>query len=236
MTVEYLDLREDCLAAPTRWDCAVIEARMLWPHDPDMRGRYLSAVSVKVGVSSIGRVPLQEATPTEMREIGAKVREFGEAMLSAPRVEDFTARAKSAFTHGMVAGKLLYDAVGYHELDPTKAGLTAAKERIEARLWPNLRVKVKTIDNTIWPIFRSVAHFWAAHILWAMQTEDNTFPCRIADLGMFLAVGEAYRQQGESIRPSPKAPTMLLRPDESVLIPEAISLPAIEFFHASPSR
>lgn len=232
MTADYLDLREDCLTVPTRWDLAVIEARMLWPHDPDTRNRFLSAVSVKVGVSSIGRVPFEEPTPITQDE----VREFGEAMLSAPRVEDFTALAKSAFTHGMVAGKLLYDAVGYHELDPTKAGLTAAKERIEARLWPDLRVKVKTIDNAIWPTWRAVAHFWAAHILWTMQTEDGTFPCRTADLGMFLAVVEAYRQQGETIRPSPKAPTMLLRPGESVLIPAAIPLPAIEIFHTSPSR
>ncbi len=82
MTVKYLDLREDCLARPTRWDCAVIEARMLWPHDSDRRDRYLRAVSVKVAVAAIDRVPLPKPSPTE-------VRELAEVMLSAPRVEDF---------------------------------------------------------------------------------------------------------------------------------------------------
>ena len=211
---EYLDLREDCLAAPTRWDLAVIEARMLWPHDPDMRGRYLSAVSVKVAVSTIGRVPLQEPTPPTP----AEVREFGEAMLSAPRVEDFTKAGVRARKHGVVAGMILYEAVGRHDIGSENTEMSVIKSALVALLGPEQRLSQKTIDNTVWPRYRPVAHLWAAFIDRSLETNSNTLPCRGRDLPLFLATAEAYRRRGETIRSTPKSPNTVLRPGEAVII------------------
>lgn len=221
---EYLDLREDCLAAPTRWDLAVIEARMLWPHDPEIRGRFLSAVSVKVGVSSIGRVPLEEPTPPTPDE----VREFGEAMLSAPRVEDFTAAGERAYHHGMVAGGILVEVVGASAVGRENVGLAGIKSMLAARLSRWGRLSQKTIDNSVWPRYRSVAHFWAAHILISKETDSSALPCRLRDLDLFLATADACRLRGEGIRSAPQATTPVLRQGEAVLIPPALALPEIE--------
>ena len=217
MTADYLDLREDCLVAPTRWDLAVIEARMLWPHDPDIRGRFLSAVSVKIGVSTIGRIPLQEATPPTP----AEVREFGEAMLSAPRVEDFTEAGNKAYFHGLVAGKILYEAVGRHDIGSENPGLAAIKSMLTAYFD---RLSQKTIDDVVWPRYRSVAHFWAAHLTVSEEIGIAVFPCRTHDLAHFLATAEAYRRRGETTR-SPQSPSPVLRPGEAVMIPPALALP-----------
>lgn len=221
MSVEYLDLRADCLAEPSRWDLAVIEARMLWPHDADLRDQYLSAVSVKVAVASIDRVPIAKPTPTE-------VRELAEAMLSAPRVEDFTEAGAKAKRHGMVAGTILYDALGFYDIGRGNTSLGDIKRALAARLGPEEHLTEKTLDNTVWRLYRSVAHFWAGHILISRETDSRVFPCRLRDLDFFLATADACRLRGETIRSSPKSPTTVLRPGEAVMIPPAIALPEIE--------
>ncbi len=226
MTVEYLDLREDCLARPTRWDCAVIEARMLWPHDSDTRGRYLSAVSVKVAAAAIDRVPISKPSPTE-------VRELAEAMLSAPRVEDFTKAGNKAKIHGVVAGKILYDAVGLHDTGRDNTGLSAIKSALVAHLGRGQHLSQKTIDNTVWPRYRSVAHFWAAYLHRSQETNNTALPCRARDLSLFLAVAEVYRRRGETIRSSSKSPTTVLRPGEAVMIPLALALPEVELIFST---
>ena len=218
---EYLDLREDCLTAPTRWDCAIIEARMLWPHDSDTRDRYLSAVSVKVAVASIDRVPLTKPSPTE-------VREFGEALLSAPRVEDFTVAGNRAYIHGVVAGKILFEAVGRHDIGSKNTGLSTIKSELADHLGRGQHLSQKTIDNTVWPRYRSVAHLWAAYQVRLQETNTTTLPCRAQDLEVFLATAEAYRRRGETIRSTPQSPTTVLRPGEAVMIPPALALLEVE--------
>ncbi len=226
---DYLDLREDCLTAPTRWDLAVIEARMLWPHDPDMRGRFLSAVSVKVGVSSIGRVPLQEPTPPTP----AEVREFGEAMLSAPRVEDFTLAGEKATARGLIAGKILLEAVGAHAVGRKNVGLVNIKKRVGTSGSRLGRTTLETVDNKAWYPYRSVAHLWAAHILISKETDSSACPCRLRDLDLFLATADACRLRGETIRSAPQATKPLLRPGEAVMIPPALALPEVELIFST---
>ncbi len=213
---DYLELRDDCLAGPTRWDLAVIEAQMLWPHDAATRSRYMSAVSTKLNVAAIDRVPLQKPTPTE-------VREFGEMLLTAPRIGDFTKAAQKAFVHGAVAGKLLHEAIGLHEIGRENAGLGGIKSMLAACLGPGRHLSQKTIDNTVWPRYRAVAHFWAAHF--SEETDSGVFPCRTRELALFLATAEAYRRLGETIRSTSKSPTTVLRPGDAVMIPPTIALP-----------
>ena len=94
---EYLDLREDCLTEPTPYDLAVIGVRMLWPHDPKMRGRYLSAGTFSLLPAAIKHLSVPKPTLAE-------VSELEKMTLSAPRVEDFTEAMEKATAHGLIAG------------------------------------------------------------------------------------------------------------------------------------
>ena len=226
---EYLDLREDCLAAPTRWDLAVIEAQMLWPHDSDMRGRFLSAVSVDAGLSTIGRVPLQDPTPVT----AAEVREFGKAMRSAPRIEDFTRAGEKATEHGLVAGQILLEAVGAHAVGRKNVGLVNIKKRVGASVSRLGRTTLETVDNTVWYPYRSVAHLWAARIAVSRESKSLKFPCQLRDLGFFLAAADAYRICGETMKSAPQATKPLLRPGEAVMIPPALALPEVELIFST---
>ena len=223
---DYLDLPTDCLTAPTRWDLAVIEARMIWPHNSDRRERYLSAVSVKVAVMAIDRVPLPKPSWTE-------VRDLAEAILSAPRIEDFTEAGKRAYYHGLVAGMVLDEAVGLHDIGRENTGLAGIKSAVATRLGPEQRLSQKTIDNTVWPSYRSVVHFWAAYLQRSQETDSATFPCRGRDLSLFLAVAEVYRRRGETIRSTPKSPSTVLRPGDAVMIPPALALPEVELIFST---
>lgn len=221
MMVEYLDLRADCLARAARIDLAIIEARMLWPHDADKRIRYVNAVSIKLAAGNINRVPFPTPTPTE-------VRELAESMLSAPRVEDFTDAGKRAYTHGLVAGDILFEAVGYQDTGRENIGLGDIKSALVARLGREQHLSKKTIDNTVWPRYKPVAHLWAAHLHRSKETENTAFPCRARDLPIFLAVAEAYRRRGETIRSTAKAPSTVLCPGDAVMVPRAFKLPEVE--------
>ncbi len=224
---DYLELRDDCVAGPTRWDLAVIEARMLWPHDPETRDSYIGAVSVKLQVAAIDQVPLRKPTPTE-------VREFAEMVLTAPRIGDFTKAWQKAVVHGAVAGKLLHEAVGLHEIGRENAGLGGIKSMLADRLGPGRHLSQKTIDNTIWPRYRAVAHFWAAHC--SEYTGSGGFPCRTRDLALFLATAEAYRRLGETTRSTSKSPTTILRPGEAVMIPPTLALPEIALTFSTQNK
>lgn len=226
MTVEYLDLREDCLARPTRWDCAVIEARMLWPDDANTRNRYVNAVAIKLAAGNIDRVPLPTPTPTE-------VRELAEAMLSAPRIEDFQDEVPDAYERGMVAGDILRRAVGYQETGRENTSLGDIKGALSDLLGPAQRLSVKTIDNTVWPRYRSVAHLWAAYVHRSKETDSTAFPCRVRALPIFLAVAEAYRRRGEMIRLTAKSPSTVLQPGAALMVPLALALPEVKLIFST---
>ena len=215
---DYLDLRDDCLAGPTRWDLAVVEAWMLWPHDPEIRKRCIGAVSVKLQVAAIDQIPLRKPTPTE-------VREYGEMLLTAPRIEDFTEAAKKCYFHGIVAGFLLIESTGGAGVDSRYKSLTDIKNALADRY---ARLSPKTITNTVWPRYRPVAHFWAAHFLETKDPEGWVFPCRMRDLALFLATAEAFRRRGEKIRSNLKSPTTVLRQGQAIMIPPALALPEVE--------
>jgi len=85
----------------------------------------------------------------------------------------------------------------------------------------------KTIDNEIWPTYRSVAPLWAAHLAMTAANLRGPFPCSPDELGVFLAVAEDYRKRGEAGKvPCSPQPT-ILRPGETVSAPPSIELPPI---------
>ena len=215
---DYLELRDDCLAGPTRWDLAVIEARMLWPHDPETRESYIDAVSAKLQVAAIDQFPFPEPTPAEVREVA-------EMALAAPRIGDFTKAAKKCYFHGLIAGFLLIESTGGADADSRYKSLADIKNALSDRY---RRLSPKTISSSVWPRYRPVAHFWAAHFLETKESENNVFPCRMRDLALFLATAEAYRRRGEKIRSNIKSPTTVLQRGEAVMTPPALALPEIE--------
>ena len=101
------------------------------------------------------------------------------------------------------------------------------------RFGREMHLSQKTIDNTVQPRYRSVAHFWAAYLDRSQETDSTTLPCRGRDLPLFLATAEAYRRRGETIRSAPQATTPVLRPGEAVMIPPALALPEIELIFST---
>lgn len=197
-TPTILDLGVDCLVSPTRVHVAVVQAAMQWPDNQGKRELFTLAV-------------------------GAELSGFPEAM------RQFEAEVMQAFTHGMIVGAMLRNAVGYQDIDPDRATMGKTKCAIASRFAADMsappasrRLSVKTIDNVIWPAFRSVAPYWAAYIHRARETGERIFPFRADDLVTFLAVAEAYRREGERVRSNAKAPSTVLQPGECLMPPLAI--------------
>ena len=226
MTAEYLDLGENCLTEPAEYDLAVVGVRMLWPHDPKMRGRYLSAGTFSLLPAAIKHLSVPKPTLAE-------VSELEKMTLSAPRVEDFTEAMEKATAHGLIAGGVLLEVVGARDVGRENVELAGIKTNLAARLKRWGRMSQKTIDNVVWPRYRSVAHYWTAHILISMETGSGLFPCQMADLDFFLATADACRLRGEAIRSAPQATKPFLRLGEAVLIPPALALPGVELIFST---
>src|SRR5262249_45006408 len=84
-------------------------------------------------------------------------------------------------------------------------------------------IDVKTFENHVWKKYRPVAHFWAASSD-LVASGTTAFPCRVAELGDFLTVAEAYRALGERTRARQSRHTVL-DPAETVKLPRGLNVP-----------
>jgi hypothetical protein len=98
------------------------------------------------------------------------------------------------------------------------------------------RFSSKTFDNVVWPLFRPVAHFWAATFV-AMELREP-FPCALASFKDYLAMVEAFRIAGETTKAKQSPEPSLLRPAETVKLPASLQIrPAdLEFFPMPPKK
>src|SRR5215217_6481915 len=93
------------------------------------------------------------------------------------------------------------------------ARLTLSLSQIKKRMVGNLgglipkKITEKTINDSIWPMYRSVAAYWAAY-----SVVGPEWPCTTSTLDKFLAIAEEFRRRGEATRgrQSPE-PTILRR-------------------------
>ena len=127
-------------------------------------------------------------------------------------------RVRQPFMHGCAAGLLLLRAATHASI-PQHFKLSDIKHDIAG----TFTVSVSTVDNTIWPAFRPVAHLFAAYLVRALEGE-TTFPCRLVELPLFLARAEDFRSRGEAIFP-PRRSDPMLRPGEALTFGVPFPLP-----------
>jgi hypothetical protein len=209
-----LDLRPDCLVDPSRMDLARIEMMMLWPKDEGLRATALRAIELKHAI---------ETKSAPLPKDADELRAFFEIINSAPRIYELEGSAKEAFTRGMVAGGILRQGVGYSEVDPSQTSLSQVKKRMVGTLGGLIPKKIteKTINDSIWPMYRSVAAYWAAY-----SVVGPEWPCTTSTLDKFLAIAEEFRRRGEATRGRQSPEPTILRRGETVAIPSGLQLPA----------
>jgi hypothetical protein len=212
-----LPLRADCLAGPTRLDVAVLEAVMLWPEDVEKRQR-----SIETSLVEFGRL---HAKAMDSEGLRALLKEAADA----PPLAELQEQSKPRFVQGVLAGMILRELLGLSLLAPERAlmklvlGELADGFRIAGRL----NLSDKTIKNAVWPVFRPVAHLWAASVEINLELNEGAFPCRCDRLLAFLARAEAYRNLGERTR-SKQSPVMLLSAKSTWRLPREISVKPLE--------
>ena len=201
-------------------DIATVGAVMLWPNEPEKQKRSLQAFyASKPELISDGQTVV--ATAADLQAFASVIRE-------APSLEAMARESERPFSFGFIAGKLLEHSVGFLSIDPSRASVSRLKKELAARFAKH-RISVKTIDQTIWPQYRAVAHLWAAYIFLRSDGPKRAFPCKPGELGTLLATAEIYRHRGETLKVSRSPEPTILRPGEAATLPEGISwLPVVQ--------
>jgi hypothetical protein len=216
-----LELQPDCLERPTQLDVAIVENMMLWPHDPHARER-----AEQAAMAQFGRNLMTEGRLSRDLEQG-----LVHLAVEAPKPGDVQETAKLRFVEGCIAGYILDRAISWADFDPDKAAIQKTVEAISDKLWPQWRLRPRTIQNKMTEL-RCVSHLWAAYVRDAMETE-TPFPCRSKELAMFLGTAEAYREWAERTR-TPHSPSTVLRPGETVRLPAGLCVPKVELEFQRP--
>jgi hypothetical protein len=213
-----LQFRPNVLDAPDVLDVSIVEFLMLWPEDEPRRAKAMEAAVVR-HLTDSGALPMPQSA--------AELSDLARTISDAPKLSDFTDDGKSAFVRGVIAGKILFEAVGIERCSPGGANLSRTKSEIadKVRKVRKIRMSEKTIDNSVWPTYRSVSPFWAAWLYSGDPT--GRFPCNPSDLGAFLATADAFRRLGETTRTPQSPKAAILREGESFAVPASLGLPSV---------
>jgi hypothetical protein len=206
-----IDIPKQALRTPSRFDLARVGAMMLFPDDESSRLRYEESVAFML----------------------FETQQLPELVQWA--VCNMATASATRFKQGILAGFVLHEAIGVERLGLCESG----KAEIVGRLISDLKLDPKkrfdrftnkTFANAIWPVFRPVAHFWAATFM-AMMLERKPFPCALASFKDYLARAEAYRIAGETTKAKQSPEPFLLRPNETVKLPANLEIrpEALEF-------
>ena len=180
-----LNLRPGCLDNPTRFDLAPIEAAMLWPDDPGKRTRIIVScraehLSARNGASTGELLSLRVLADDSM-------------------ANDLRAQLGDRLVQGTIAGWILRDTIAGAGRVPIDTAIRNASGKFRDVKMPrgrnNRDLTPRTISRSIWPRYRSVAHFWAA---WLDHRDAPLFPCRLERMREFLALAETLRKAGET--------------------------------------
>jgi len=194
------------------FDVAGVAGLMLWPHDEQLRKKAVEAAAIDVALVA-GMMPAP-ADPS-------KRPGYYEALDRRPRVSDYEAQFRQSVTRGAIAGSILQLAVDRDAATPGMMKLGAVK----SELGELFGVSRSTIDNDIWPVYRSVAHLWAAWNTYVDEIKDAPparfyFPCPADRLPDLFACARAYGERASAIVPhrSPHGP--LIPAADLVELPE----------------
>lgn len=168
---------------------------MFWPRDRDRRECFLQACRAEVALQFVRH--------------GSPVPEFGgpvapldvvEEIRKTPRLEEFDAEVHKGTRRGMYVGNVLWETLGWYQIDPDHGGLGARQRSLSRRLGKLMNVTAKTGESW-WRELRPVAHLWAAHVDLCRQAKEAgqdmpPHPCPRSRFDNFLALAEAFRELG----------------------------------------
>jgi hypothetical protein len=214
MKEHIIDIPKSAMQKPSRFDLGRVGATMLFPDDESARHRYEESAVALMACEWFEAQQLPELVQWSMREMATK--------------------SETRFTQGFLAGYVLYEALGGF-----------GKTEIVGRMISNLKLdpkkrfdlfSSKTFANVVSPLFRPVAHFWAATFM-AMRDREP-FPCGLASFINYLADVEAFRIAGETTKGKQSPEPSLLRPAETVKLPADLQIrPAdLEFIRMPPKK
>jgi hypothetical protein len=192
----YLDLTSDIIAAPSKVDLDTIAAVMLWPNDSQKQIRAVETSAVELLHSiraDLGR--------DDLLNLASRAK-------NATPLSQLQEELEQDFNNGVRAGFYLRETVGGSAL-----GNAVSMKRIAHDVGSLLSPKIsgKTFENTYWPVYRAVSHYWAAHI----DLAGAGFPCAANQLLHFLRLSEGYRELGERTR-TKQSPRRILFPGETI--------------------
>jgi hypothetical protein len=204
MKEHIIDISKQAIRTPSRFDLARIGAMMLFPDDESGRHRYEESAAFM----SFDPQQLPEIVQWAMREMAAA--------------------SWARFEQGILAGATLHEALGRPRLGLCESGKGDIVRGLISDLQSDPKKRFgqfssKTVDNTFWPLFRPVAHFWAATFV-AMKLEREPFPCALASFKDYLAMVEAYRIAGETTKAKQSPEPSILRPAETVKLPWTLQI------------
>jgi hypothetical protein len=214
VTVPFLPIDSTVVSNPDRMHLSIIESWMLWPDDEAKRLDAYKAAVVEIGRDLTHQIKLEPAILEDLFYLAA----------DAKPLDQLRGMFMTPFQQGLMAGNILIAAVTGKDAKggPLKLGDINEKLRKLFARGPNSN---SSFVNTIWKQYRAVSHLWAAHI---QVTEDRpagasfVFPCELPEIIEFLWLSEQWRVKGESMKTAPRAPSTILRPGESVRIPDAL--------------
>lgn len=216
--LRFLDLRPDCLRAPSAGDVAVLAAWMLWPRPEDEVLRRDARATIETWRAlNNGNYPSPQS-PAEHRLLV-------DLILTTPRMDQYADAMQQGFKRGVVAGRIVFEAVRDFAVkrEPVQIGSTI--ERIAAAFTTKTEnLSAKTINNRIWRDYRCVAPYWAALGILPQRQDQQRFPCAPHKLGQLLAMADDFRRRGEITKLARRS-APLLRKGETILVPRQIDLP-----------
>lgn len=212
-----LDIRADCLTQPIRLDLAVIEVTMLWPDDIEARREALITSRVE---------ELRPSADTLIRsELAELARQAADARPLRDIQKDYLRGDR--LIRGSIAGTILRETLGRLEINHNASSMKQIVGELSDAFSKKYRLSVKTIANDVWPTFRPVAHFWAAHLDAALFFDETAFPCQMQHLSDFLARSEGYRMRGEIFR-TKQSPTTVLHAAEMFRLPSHLMVEPLD--------
>lgn len=227
---KFIDLRERCLSQPTRIDCAILEAVMLSPRDPEKRQSFL--------ITSFAEH--FKSRPDEIQEIlGASALDF---FYRARHLSDQLESSHSAVHQGVAVGSVCGDVIARTLAGDGKVTMKSAFEHYSSA--GALRRQIQDrhgvgnigyshFNNEVLPSMRPVAHFWTAFVWHTQKSGDAIFPCRASRIAEFLGEAKAFLDIGARTRMYKSAFTLF---DETNAVRPPFDVPRVELQVGSPQN
>ena len=225
-----IDLPTDLMASPLARDW--LGAWMLWPGDEQRRSGAIQRYAAKRLYEerhSLGRDDLIKAL---------------ELALGAPDEASLQDEVSQLFPFGFSVGNVVRNVIGMAAAGQTcslqeqwKAHAASfghrkgAKDQWPLQQWRSSRPlpsSPQVFLNTYWPMFKPVAHMWAAHVHIALEQRDEPFPCAATNLTLFLGLSEQFRQAAAKTKVKGAAGPLIADGEAITLSPEIQAiLPAL---------